>query len=283
MMLTLRCTFLLRAFLQLLTRLRRPQDTPSRSSSPSKPRRTQHQSLGLVWVRLTISKVYQVLLSLTITMCHRTDFHQTVGRSVLKQAGTGKTGKPPAGAGKVAITPLNCLTAIASFVTDAEIDHLRVPLRSPPSGTMAVLADRRFALGHAPGHRHALPPAPGLRQRSTLTGYPLTAPPGGLRRLYFLVAAKELLIHATCVTVTTITLTLDMILSATGVTMGAVHIAGTYQRITMQVNITIPQGLHIMITTIEDTKGIPMYLGLSPLVAGLRPMNTVQFPHNNPP
>jgi hypothetical protein len=231
-----------------------------------------------------ISTVYQRLQYLSITLFHRSGPQKMVGFQALKRADVGITAKSIAGAGKVAFTPMNRRIVIASFVTDAGIDNPRDLRRALPSVTMADLVGQKSALGRAPGHLH---PALCHLRGNRLTDYPHAALRETPHRQYFLVAAMELLILvlilATRVTVTTITRTPDMILLTTGVMTSAVTIAENRRRITMRATTTTPQGHHIVTTTIGVTKGTLMDPGMSPLAAGLWPMITVQFPHDNPP
>jgi hypothetical protein len=106
---------------------------------------------------------------------------------VLKKAGPKKTRQPLAGVGMVTLILMNRRTVIATFVTDAGIDHLLDLRKALLLGT--GLAGRKFALGHAPGPLRVLRPAPGLRRGGRLTDYRPTVPPEALHRRCLLVAA----------------------------------------------------------------------------------------------
>jgi len=112
-----------------------------------------------------------------------------VGSQVLKKAGPRKTRQLLAGVGTVTLIPMNRRTVIATFVTDAGIDHILDLRRALLSGTTAGLAGRKFALGHAPGPLRVLRPAPDLRRGSRPTDYRPTAPPEALHRHFLLVVA----------------------------------------------------------------------------------------------
>ena len=179
--------FPLRALTLLWEHHHLPQDTLLKSSSPSKPKSTQHQNLRRMRPCPTTSRVCQPIPLLTITLCNRdpkmVDFLQ-----VLKTAGQRKTRQPLTGLGMVTLIPINRHTVIATFVTDAGIDHLLGLRRVLLSGTMAVLAGRKSALGHVPGPLRVPRPAPGLRRGGRLTDYHRTAPPEAPHRHCLLVA-----------------------------------------------------------------------------------------------
>lgn len=264
----------------LRTCLHPRQDIPSKSSYRSKPKRTRKQTLRPARVFRTTSKAYQHLPFLNITLLHRSGPQRAVGLQVLKQADVGIMTKLIAGGGKVALIPMNRRTVIASSLIDAGIDNLRHLRRVRLSATIADLPGRKFALGRVPDR---LLLAPCHRRGNRLTDCPHTALPEARHHHYSLVAATKLQIRATCVTVTTITHTPDMILPVIGVMTAAVTIAENRQRTTMRATSTTPQGHHIVTITIGATKGTLMDPDMSPLATGLWPMITVQFPHDNPP
>lgn len=198
------------------------------------------------------------------------------GAQVLKLAGAGITGNLlAAGVGRVAFTPMIICTVTAIFVTTAATDRLRYLRRGPLTGIMAALEGLKFGLDRVPNLLRALHLVPGLHRGSGLTGYHLIGLLEALQLHYTLVAATE---HQTRATISIITLTLDMILPPIGVTMGVVSIAGTHQRITMQVITTIPRDRYITTTTTEAMRGILMGPGTNPPVLGLWPTIIVRFP-----
>lgn len=111
-----------------------------------------------------------------------------VGSQLSKKAGPRKTRQLLAGVGTGTLIPKNRCTALATFVTDAGIDHILDLRRARLSETMAGLAGRKFALDHAPGPLRVLRPAPDLRRGSKPTDYRPTAPEA-LHRHFSLVVA----------------------------------------------------------------------------------------------
>ena len=186
MMLTLPSMFPLRTLPLLWGHRHLPQDTLLKSSSPLKPKSTQHQNLRRMRSCPTTSRVCQPIPLLTVTLCNR---DPKMLLQALKTAGQRKTRQPLTGLGMVTLTPINRHTVIATFVTDAGIDHLLGLRRVLLSGTMAVLGGRKSALGHVPGPLGALRPAPGLRRGGRLIDYHRTAPPEAPHRHCSLVAA----------------------------------------------------------------------------------------------
>lgn len=165
-----------------------PQDTLLKSSSPSRPKSTQQQNLRRIRPCPTTSRVCQPIPFLTITLCNRDPKLADCSRS-LKTADQRKTRQSLAGLGTVTLTPMKRHTAIATFVTDAGIDHLLGLRRVHLSGTVVVLAGRKSALGHVPGPLRVPRPAPGLRRGGRLTDYHRTAPLEAPHRHCLLVAA----------------------------------------------------------------------------------------------
>ncbi len=126
-----------------------PQDTPSKSSFPSRPRLTRQQTLGGARPYLTASKVCQLISFLAITLCHRSDPRLMLGRKVLKKADLRNMCQALAGAGMATVMPMTRHTVIANFVTDTEIiDRLLDLLR-------AVTPDTRDLRDRYNSHHHS--------------------------------------------------------------------------------------------------------------------------------
>src|SRR5713226_3277620 len=164
------CVFPPRPFPLLRALHSMPQDTPSKSSFPSRPRLTRQQTLGGARPYLTASKVCQLISFLAITLCHRSDPRLMLGRKVLKKADLRNMCQALAGAGMATVMPMTRHTVIANFVTDTEIiDRLLDLLRALLPGSMAGLAGLKFAPGHAPGQLGVLRLVPGPRRGDRLT------------------------------------------------------------------------------------------------------------------
>jgi hypothetical protein len=111
-----------------------------------------------------------------------------VGSQISKKAGPRKTRQLLGGVGTGTLIPKNRCTVLATFVTDAGIDHILDLRRALLSGTMAGSAGRKSALGHAPGPLRVLRPAPDLRRGNRPTDCRPTAPEA-LHRHFSLVVA----------------------------------------------------------------------------------------------